>query len=234
MKAYYRPPEPKGREEFLRRVAGKGRLSPGGEVMGQGDFLIRQLSYIHKGEWGLAGLVFLLLGLGCIRQPQAPPFAMTALLAAGILTETRRSRRWGMYELEAASRFSAGSVMLSRAFWVGLVDTLGLAALLAWIRPWLPCSFLRGFFYMMVPYLLSALVGAWHERRHRRSEGAGSILICGGVALAFALAPRLFRGLYGEELVLGWALVFGVLLCGSLHSLVRWAKGKEPGLVLDA
>jgi ABC-type nitrate/sulfonate/bicarbonate transport system permease component len=158
-------------------------------------------------------MLMLFIIWACSRNAGNYPFALTPLLAVGILAETGRSYRWKMAELEYAARFSLRSIVLARMFLVGLIDTAGLLIVTAAVRSHLTYSLLRVFLYMMVPYLLAAFLGSLYERKKRTDAGLGSIVICLLSSAVFAAAPIFMSSLYEESLTIIWAAAFILLIC---------------------
>ncbi|MBQ3424329.1 MAG: hypothetical protein IJH38_03930 [Clostridia bacterium] len=227
VRALDRSPAPEEKEAFLKHLDEEGLTGGRAAVMSHGEFLSRQFRYIRKWTWLLSGaLLLLIMGL-CYREPGNRPFALTSLLAAGILGETGRSRQWRMAELERAARFSLISVLLARAFLTGIVDTAGLLLVMLMIRPLLPYAPIRIFFYMMVPYLAASLLGSVYERKQRPEHGWGSVLICLLSSVFFAVAPLFINRLYEDELTIIWAAAFVLLGCGLAVSTRRWAGEME-------
>lgn len=213
-------PVPERKEEFFRTLAQQGLLRRQSVVMNHGEFLAGQLCYIEKWIWLLSGLLLLFIVWLCSRNPGSHPFALTPLLAAGVLLETERSRRFRMAELEYAARFSLRSIVFARMFLVGLMDTAGLLIVVAWVRSYFPYHLLRVFLYMMVPYLTASFLGSVYERKMRTDAGFGSLAVCILSSAVFAAAPFVFRQLYEESLTAAWAAAF-LLLTVSLGVSVR-------------
>ena len=220
MKELCRSGEPEGKREFFSRLQAQGLLHRRPVVMNHGEFLARQLCYIEKWVWMLSGMLMLFIIWACSMNSGNYPFALTPLLAAGILAETGRSYRWKMEELEYAARFSLRSIVLARMFLVGLIDTAGLLIVVAAVRSYLTYSLLRVFLYMMVPYLTAAFLGSLYERKKRRDAGLGCIVICILSSAVFAAAPIFVSSLYEESLTIIWAAAFILLIC-SLAVSVR-------------
>lgn len=212
-------PVPTGKEAFFRELEKKALPRRQGIVMSHGEFLAGQLLYIEKWIWLASGLLLLLLVWLCRRSPGSNPFALTPLLAAGILLETERSRRHRMDELEYAARFSLRSIVFARMFLVGLVDTVGLLVVIAVVGSYFPYALPRVFLYMMVPYLTAAFLGSVYERKMRTETGFGSLIICVLSSVAFVAAPLLFRQLYEEGLTILWAVALIALTCGLAVSM---------------
>jgi ABC-type nitrate/sulfonate/bicarbonate transport system permease component len=188
--------------------------------MSHGEFLAGQFCYIEKWVWVLSGMLMLFIIWACSRNTGNYPFALTPLLAVGILAETRRSYRWKMAELEYAARFSLRSIVLARMFLVGFIDTAGLLIVTFAVRSYLTYSLIRVFLYMMVPYLLAAFLGSLYERKKRTDAGLGSLVICTLSSAVFAAAPIFMSSLYEESLTIIWATAFILLIC-SLAVSVR-------------
>ena len=137
-------------------------------VMSHGQFLASQLLYIGVWLWILSGFVLFFITWLCYRHPGNHPFALTPLLAAGILLGTKRSFRWKMTELEQAARFSVRSVILARMFLLGAVNTVGLLLVVLLVRPVFSYSVIRVFLYIMVPYLTASWLGLLYGSGNRQ------------------------------------------------------------------
>ena len=220
MKEICRLRRPEGKREFFSGLRARGLLHRRQVAMSHGEFLAGQLCYIEKWVWVLSGMLMLFIVWVCSRNTGNYPFALTPLLAVGILAETGRSYRWKMAELEYAARFSLRSIVLARMFLVGLIDTAGLLIVTFAVRSYLTYSLIRVFLYMMVPYLTAALLGSLYERKKRRDAGLGSIVICILSSVFFAVAPFFVSILYEESLIIIWAAAFILLTC-SLAASVR-------------
>lgn len=207
-------PEPERKEEFFRRVGEQEMLYRRQTVISHKEFLAIQLRYIEKRIWVLSGFLLLFIAWICSRNSGNYPFALTPILAAGILFETGRSGRWSMTELEQAARFSARSVMLARLFLLSAVNTTGLLIIILAVRSFFPYSLVRVFLYMMVPYLTASLLGSVYERKHRTDQGWGSVLICILSSAFFMSVPFFFNELYEEPLTFFWAAAFMLGICG--------------------
>ena len=230
MKEICRSRGPEGKSEFFSRLQAQGLLHRQPVVMSHGEFLAGQLFYIEKWVWVLSGMLMLFTILACSRNTGNYPFALTPLLAVGILAETGRSYRWKMAELEYAARFSLRSIVLARMFLVGLIDTAGLLIVTFAVWSYLTYSLIRVFLYMMVPYLLAAFLGSLYERKKRTDAGLGSIVICLLSSAVFAAAPIFMSSLYEESLTIIWAAAFILLIC-SLAASVREQMREMEGPV---
>ena len=227
----FRSPEPQRKNEFLRSLGERGLAYRRPVVMSHGEFLLRQLFYMDKRIWVLSAVILLLIACICCGAPEKSPFALTPLLAAGILLETRRSFRWKMAELEHTARFSLNSVVFARMFLAGAVDTAGLLAVILAVRPMLPYSLAQVFLYMMVPFLAASLAGSVYERKRRPDNDWGSIVICLLSSVFFAAAPYLYSSLSEKRLTIVWAAAFILIACSLGAGIRRWSnemKTEEP------
>ena len=209
-------PEPERKKEFFRRVGDMGLLTRRSVVISHKDFLAIQFFYIEKRIWIMSGFLLLFIAWICCRHTGNYPFALTPLLAAGILFETGRSRRWNMTELEQAARFSARAVMLARIFLLSAVNTAGLLVVILMVRPFFSYTMVQVFLYMMVPY--------------RADQGWGSVLICILSSVFFATASSFFNTLYEENLIVLWAAVFIFLSCGLTVCIRKSITEREEPL----
>ncbi len=223
-------PEPERKEEFFRRVGDMGLLTRRPVVISHKEFLAIQFFYIEKRIWIMSGFLLLFIAWICCRHSGNYPFALTPLLAAGILFETGRSRRWNMTELEQAARFSARAVMLARIFLLSAVNTAGLLIVILTVRPFFSYTMVQMFLYMMVPYLTASLLGSVYERSHRSDQGWGSVLICILSSGFFATASTFFNSLYEENLIVLWAAVFIFLSCGLTVCIRKSITEREEPL----
>ena len=214
--------EPEEKKAFFQGLEDRGLTSRRPVVINHGDFLLRQFLYVGKWIWLLSAVLLLCITGICYGNTGNYPFALTPLLAAGILGETGRSFRWKMAELEYTARFSLRSVMLARMFLVGIVETAGLLVVIWVVRPWFSYSLIRVFLYMMVPYLAASLLGSVYERKNRSDNSWGSMIICFLSSGLFAAAPYCLSSLYEERFTVIWTVVFILLVFSLVVSMRRW------------
>ena len=213
--------EPEEKKAFFQGLEDRGLTSRRPVVINHGDFLLRQFLYVGKWIWLLSAVSLLCITGICYGNTGNYPFALTPLLAVGILVETGRSFRWKMAELEYTARFSLRSVMLARMFLVGIVETAGLLVVIWVVRPWFSYSLIRVFLYMMVPYLAASLLGSVYERKNRSDNSWGSMIICFLSSGLFAAAPYCLSSLYEERFTVIWTVVFILLVFSLVVSMRR-------------
>ncbi len=227
LKEICRAPEPERKEMFFRGLEEQALPTGRPAVINHGSFLLQQFFYVGKWIWLLSAILLLCITGICYSSNGNYPFALTPLLAAGILVETGRSFRWKMAELEYTARFSLRSVMLARMFLVGAVETAGLLTVIWAVRPWFSFSTGRVFLYMMVPYLAASLLGSVYERKHRPNSAWGSITICLLSSVFFTAAPYCISTLYEERFTAVWAAAFILLLLGLFKNMHSWILEME-------
>ena len=91
--------EPEEKKVFFQGLEDRGLTSRRPAVINHGDFLLRQFLYVGKWIWLLSAVLLLCITGICYGNTGNYPFALTPLLALGILVETGRSFRWKMAEL---------------------------------------------------------------------------------------------------------------------------------------
>ena len=223
LKECFEAPEPKKKREFIASLP-----SPDVSIM---DFLLSQAAYIPKWIWSLSALIFAvaLVGAGYLKKDMLwCVSACMPLLALAPVTESGRSQRWNMAELEMSSRFSLKSVLLARLGILGLADLLlfFLLLLLAYVNG--DSSLLETGIYMLCPYLLTVFLGLWISRRVHGQECAW---VCGAVALGVSLGNTLMyqsiQGFYAPTGFRWWAAAFVLLSAGVAGQCYKTIKEKE-------
>lgn len=223
LKECFEAPEPEKKREFIASLP-----SPDVSIM---DFLLSQAAYIPKWIWSLSALIFVvaLVGAGYLKKDMLwCVSACMPLLALAPVTESGRSERWNMAELEMSSRFSLKSVLLARLGILGLADLLLFFLLLplAWMNG--GSSLLETGVYMLCPYLLTVFLGLWISRRVHGQECAW---VCGAVALGVSLGNTLMyqsiQGFYAPTGFRWWAAAFVLLSAGVAGQCYKTIKEKE-------
>lgn len=204
----FRAPEPKKKRAFLHKM-------PRQELR-IGTLLLSQAAYIRKWVWGVSLLLSLVLVLLAGYVGMDMVWVLSALMpfaALLIIMEFARSSAYGMAELEMTSRFSLRTILLARMVMLGAVQLFGL--LLA--SPFLGTLLLRNGVYLLVPYLLTAMLGLMVVRRLSGKEGmyaCGSISAC--VCVICPMSGQLVPAMYESENVALWVLAAVLLLLGLI------------------
>jgi hypothetical protein len=198
LKEAYRPPEPTGKEAFLRQHRRR-------ELSG-GEFLLTQAGYIRWWVWAGSLLLFALVLLMIRTLPAEEIWcasALTPFLALLTVVENHKSALWGMEELERACRIPLRSVVLTRMTLLGVFHLL----LLTVLTPVLALSgsgdVVRAGVYLLTPYLLTAVLGM-EVTRH--VQGQEAVYACVGLT----------------------ALVSGLGLAGNISSVSIYQRSYFP------
>lgn len=199
-------PEPKQKRAFLRRL-------PKQEV-GLGTLLLSQAAYIRAWVWAVSFLLFGVVVLAAQMAELDIIWILSAVMPFGallIILEFAKSSAYGMSELEMSSRFSLRTILLARMIMLGAVQLLGLLLTV----PVAGMTLLKNGVYLLVPYLLTALLGLLAVRKMRGKEG---LFACGSIsAFVCVLAPmskHFVPVLYTKENRILWALAVILLLVG--------------------
>lgn len=207
IKALYRAPISNRKDEILRSF-------PHTRTLSDFEILKTQLPYIRKRVWLLTLLIFVAAAY-LTRELSAEAVRLVAALmpfaAAFAVLETMRSTAYRMDELECSTRFSLTHLILTRLTVLG-VTHLGLlsgcALLLKRTRAF---SFLSAVPYLLVPYLLTAILGMLLARRFRQS-GEVTLLLAAVVGTVMGLTPEIFPQIYARDFVGIWTAVAIALL----------------------
>ncbi len=221
--AYFDAPKPERKQVFIRQFQ-----MP---KMNLRHITAMQARYISKWVWVFSALFF--GGSFLIAQTAEQRYVHMALgfvpfLVMVSLTESTRSYRYGMEELELSARFSLKSIVMARMAALGL----GNLAVLIGAMLVLSSRVQINPVHMMTPYFLTAGGGLFIVRNVRGKE---SNLLCFGLAVfvcaAMQCLPWQFQDIYLPQSVWIWACACaaGVLLTiwESLHTIrmteeLRW------------
>ena len=203
---YFAAPRPERKRAFVRQY--------GSQKMNLFHVVAMQTRYLSKWVWIFSGLFF-----GCTYWlSQIANTAYVSMLLAAIpflvmisVTETTRSYRYGMEELELSARFSLKSIVLSRMVVLGL----GNLVVLTGVMLLLGSNAQINMVHIMTPYFLTAGGSLYIVRYLRGSEStfpcmALAVLIC---ALELYL-PWQFEMVFSPENMWIWAFscVMGIMM----------------------
>jgi len=209
LKAYFEAPRPEKKQAFIRQF----KLPE----MNLWHVTAMQTRYISKWVWIFSALFF---GAAFLTAQTAEQryvdeiLCFVPFLVMSSVTESTRSYRYGMEELELSARFSLKSIIMARMVVLGL----GNLAVLTGVMLVLNSRVQINPVHLMTPYFLTAGGGLYIVRNVRGKE---SNLLCFGLA-AFVCAvvlylPCQFQGIYLPQNVWIWACV-----CGAGIMLTIW------------
>lgn len=206
-------PAPKKKRAFLRTL-------PKQET-GLDALVLSQASYIRKWVWAVSFLIFGIVVLPAHYVNRDVIWILSGVMpfaALLIIMEFAKSSAYGMAELEMSSRFSLKTILLARMILLGAVQLLGL--LVAAI-PAGATLFVNGS-YLLVPYMLTAMLGLIAVRRLHGREG---LFACGSIAAVISVvAPMshfLVPVLYAQENRMLWVLGLLLLVAGFVKEYKR-------------
>lgn len=211
----FEAPEPLQKKAFLKKI--------GQPSISQAEFMLRQISYIRKWVWAVSVLILSIALMGALVMRRDMLWMISALMpfaALAALTENARSECYGMAELEQTSRFSPKSVALARMGSVGVSHLILLGLLMPLIHQNAVATVLQAGVYLLVPYLLTCVLGFWIVRRIRGSEG-----IFGCLAAAVLVSGMYFVFEYRIEILLSaqyfpwWSAAMVLLLTAAAREI---------------
>ncbi|MCM1467522.1 MAG: hypothetical protein NC086_05190 [Alistipes sp.] len=230
LKEIYSAPAPLEKETFL---AGLG-METGEEqngILSYKDFLLSQFRYMQKHNFAVSlGLfVFTLLFFAgtdvdviWILSAFAPFLALSAAM------EGKRSVRYGMEELEMASRFSMKSVLMARLILLETGNLFLLGVVLPVILMAGKEKMLYTGFYILVPYLLTAFLSLYTLRKVRGSEGGWLCFAAAGmVSLGFIILRNMCVRFYEMSYYGKWAAAVAVFLALTVRECGQLLKEAE-------
>ncbi|MDO5784790.1 MAG: hypothetical protein Q4P20_06980 [Eubacteriales bacterium] len=166
LKSAYQPPKAEGKQAFLDRIEDSQMTLLG--------FVCSQLGYISPWGWILSAGIFLAALVLVWQADRQAVWMVSALLpfaALSTITEMNRSVRYGMDELERASRFSLKAVTLARLSILGLENLLLMVLIAPVLSSWGQLTAVQTGFYILCPYSLTAfcdlyIIRRWHVREN--------------------------------------------------------------------
>ena len=217
-------PAPKKKRAFLRTL-------PKQEV-GLGTLLLSQAAYIRIWVWAVSFLLFGLVALAAQMVDLNVIWILSAVMpfaALLLIMEFAKSSAYGMSELEMSSRFSLRTILLARMVMLGAVQLLGLLLTI----PMAGMTLVNNGVYLLVPYLLTALLGLIAVRRMRGKEG---LFACGSISAFICifcpLSKQFVPVLYKPENRVLWVLAIILLLVGLVKeyrtTINHWEENPLP------
>ena len=217
-------PAPKKKRAFLRTL-------PKQEV-GLGTLLLSQAAYIRIWVWAVSFLLFGLVALAAQMVDLDVIWILSAVMpfaALLLIMEFAKSSAYGMSELEMSSRFSLRTILLARMVMLGAVQLLGLLLTI----PMAGMTLVNNGVYLLVPYLLTALLGLIAVRRMRGKEG---LFVCGNISAFICifcpLSKQFVPVLYKPENRVLWVLAIILLLVGLVKeyrtTINHWEENPLP------
>lgn len=204
----FEAPAPLRKAQFFRQAAPVPSCS--------GNLFFTQLCYIRKRIWGISALLFavslaasLLLSVDILWSASA----LAPFLALMMVAETGRSKRYGMTELEMATRFSLRRVLLARLFLLGTGNLLLLGVFVPLSLAGGQTPPLQAGLGIATPFLLTTFLCLHVVRRHR---GGDDIYLCAGISACVSIlvpvSRRSLPWLYGDASLTGRGIACALLI----------------------
>lgn len=178
---YFDAPTPRRKKDFLKKY--------GIENINMFDVIVNQFHYISKSTWIFSALFFvfsLFVGRYATSEYIWVIFSIIPFFVTISITESMRSFRYGMNELEMVTRFSLKSIIYAKMFILGVCNVL----LLFIIAGFMESGVFANILYMLVPYLITASGGFMIVRKFRGNEG--NYLCCGLSIIVGGAEGRLY------------------------------------------
>lgn len=206
---YYEAPKPQRKEEFIRRF--------GVQEINLLQLVWMQVKYISKWVW-LASVLFCVLIYGVTYSVETRYVRMTygfiPFLVMTFVTESTRSYRYGMEELELSARFSLKSIVMARMVILGAEN---LAILLVIVNV---LGQRAGYhvLHVVTPYFLTAGGSLYLVRTIRGKENT---FFCFVLAAGISFLQLLLPWMFGEFLMPGYVPVWAVIFVMGVAMTVK-------------
>lgn len=199
---YYEAPKPQRKQEFVRRFGVPHVNLP---------YLVwKQARYISKWVWLVSGGICALIYAATYVMDEkyvSAVYGLVPFLVLVSVTESTRSYRYGMEELELSARFSLKSIVMARMAMLGV----GNLALLLVIVNVLGQRAGYHVLHILTPYFLTAGGSLYIVRTVRRNENTFLCFIL-AVVVSFLqmVLPGWFKEILAPEYMPVWAVFFAM------------------------
>lgn len=223
LQAYFQPPKPKRKEEFLRQFDCAD--------MGMGEFLLTQTGYIQKSSWfcslllfGAAFLMGRLMKKGGELELLRGFAACMPFFVLVIARESLRSKAFQMVELELSTRHRLEEILLARIGILGTLDVCSFIPACIVVAKIEELHMAQVILYLMVPFLVTVFLSLLIARI---GDGRNTVWYCLIVSVlmsvGYQIAGNIFEIFPGVEKE-GVALLCCLILCLGIGWQVRKIK----------
>lgn len=217
---YYEAPKPKRKQEFVRNL--------GVPRMNLIYLTLLQVKYISKWTWICSvlfcGMTYVMACSVDERYAKAV-FAILPFYVMTSVTESMRSYRYGMEELELSARFSLKSIVMARLIVLGACNMTVLA-----IVAGILVNHSAGIHlvHVMTPYFLTAGGGLYIVRNVRGNENVIYCFILAATVCMLEYVMQLqYAELFLQKNVAIWALVCIAGVCMTVRESYRTIRMTE-------
>ena len=223
--AFYAP-EPKNKQEFLKNIRPREVSIP--------EMLLQQVRYIRLSVWAisLAFITFALIG-SWMQLPETDeliPVLMPFLAVVSVL-ENRRSKKFGMTELEMVTRFSLRSVIFARMIILGVAFLLILVITAPVVATAFGGEIIVTAVHMLIPYLLTMIISLQVERSSLgRKLEYGSLSVAALIAVYMIWMRNLDTALINRyaQIIRNWGFLIVIILAAvTVYEQWRTLRGVE-------
>lgn len=223
--AFYAP-EPKNKQEFLKNIRPREVSIP--------EMLLQQVRYIRLSVWAisLGFIAFALIGswLQLSETDELIPVLMPFLAVVSVL-ENRRSKKYGMTELEMVTRFSLRSVIFARMIILGVAFLLILVITAPVVATAFGGEIIVTAVHMLIPYLLTMIISLQVERSSLgRKLEYGSLSVAALIAVSMIWMRNLDTALINRyaQIIRNWGFLIVIILAAvTVYEQWRTLRGVE-------
>lgn len=204
----YTPPKPQRKHAFLQQTVSN--------EISLCSFLKIQAGYIRKRNWVIAGFLFCLAAVSISAVEKELMWvcaSVTPFFALITVAESNRSVRYGMEELELASRFSLKAIVMARLGILGSCNLILLGGVLPLVQKCHTMSLVSSILIIFLPYLTAAYLNLLIVRRFHGKEGT---YLCSGITVILCVINTIrevFQTVLSELFTIkGWMMVMLILV----------------------
>jgi hypothetical protein len=196
--------------------------------------LLQQVRYIRLSVWAisLAFIAFALIG-SWMQLPETDeliPVLMPFLAVVSVL-ENRRSKKFGMTELEMVTRFSLRSVIFARMIILGVAFLLILVITAPVVATAFGGEIIVTAVHMLIPYLLTMIISLQVERSSLgRKLEYGSLSVAALIAVSMIWMRNLDTALINRyaQIIRNWGFLIVIILAAvTVYEQWRTLRGVE-------
>ncbi len=234
LRRVYEAPKPVGKNAFLQQFS-ENNMNPKlvTQEVSMGYLILSQATYVRKWVW----FVSILALFGAVVLMRVLPNSYVWLLSAvgacasvTLVAELAKSVSYGMSELEASTRFSLKLILLARMSAVGVVHILVLLLAIPFMGDGSGMEIWRKAMYIVVPYFLTAGLGAGAVRASGKRD---SMMLCVAIGVGVGVlfpAIQIFLPIYSAQCAMYWTASAFILMLWFIKQ-TKLTMGETENLV---
>lgn len=206
---YYEAPKPRRKQEFIRQF--------GVQKINLPRLVLMQAKYISKWVWMVSAcLSALIYGVSYVMEDKyvSMVYGLVPFLVLISVTESMRSYRYGMEELELSTRFSLKSIIMARMAMLGVGNLAVLIVIANILGQW------EGYYllHVLTPYFLTAGGSLYIVRMVRGNENT---FLCFTLAIAVSFLQMLLPWRFSELFAPNYMPIWAALFVGGIVMTVK-------------